>query len=175
MSIIALLDLRVCWDKDTKSSEFVNTSLSLVNGEEHLIDVIKREVRKKMIDESRIIDYQQDIKSAKNADGKDVSNILKVPLSLSIKKFKNRHDDEIEITVVLDKPAPAASSSASNPAANEELPKGQKLITNYPRKPAGHHHRLVSTPYVEPKLRQMKIGETRPLRPGDSTDDMDTV
>ena len=97
MSFLALLDLRVCWDKDTKSSEFVHTSLSLVHGEEHLIDVIKREVRKKMIDESRIIDYQQDIKSAKNADGKDVSNILKVPLSLSIKKFKNRHDDEIEI------------------------------------------------------------------------------
>ena len=78
MSLPALIDLRVCWDKDTKSTEFVYASLSLINEEESLLDAIKREVRKKMVDETRTINYEHDIKSVINEDGKDLSQIIRV-------------------------------------------------------------------------------------------------
>ena len=117
MSLPALIDLRVCWDKDTKSTEFVYASLSLINEEESLLDAIKREVRKKMVDETRTINYEHDIKSVINEDGKDLSQIIRVPLSRSIVKLGRRRDDDIAITVVLDKPAPAFSAASAKPAA----------------------------------------------------------
>ena len=63
MSLPALIDLRVCWDRDAKSTAFVNASLCLVDAEESLLDVIKQEVRKKVIDTTRTTNYEHDIKS----------------------------------------------------------------------------------------------------------------
>ena len=113
MSLPALIDLRVCWDQDTKSTAFVNASLCLVDAEESLLDVIKREVRKKVIDTTRTINYEHDIKSVINDDGKDLSQIIRVPLSLSISRLSS------SFTVVLNKPAPAFSTAVAKPAAKE--------------------------------------------------------
>ena len=121
MSLPALIDLRVCWDRNTKSTAFVNAALCLVNAEESLLDVIKREVRNKVIDATTTINYEHDIKSVISDDRKDLSQIIRVPLSLSISRLSST------VTVVLDKPAPASSTAAAKPAA-KEASKYDKLV-----------------------------------------------
>ncbi len=79
MSLPALIDLRVCWDRDTKSTSFVNASLCLVDAEESLLDVIEREVRKKVIDTTRTINYEHNIKSVINVDVGRAGEVKDVP------------------------------------------------------------------------------------------------
>ena len=66
-----------------------------------------------MIDTTRTINYEHDIKSVINIDGKDLSQIIRVPLSLSISRLSS------SFTVVLNKPAPAFSTAVAKPSAKE--------------------------------------------------------
>ena len=67
-----------------------------------------------------MINYEHDIKSVVNDDGKDLSQIIRVPLSRSITRLSRRKDDGNIITVVLDKPA--AAFSAANVEAARKIP-----------------------------------------------------